>query len=57
MHFIILQIQNVRQAQFELQSALQEMEAAKTAEDLETMRFEVAELKSHSQKLVLALQV
>ncbi|KAK3736717.1 hypothetical protein RRG08_059247 [Elysia crispata] len=50
-------VRNVRQSQFELQSALQELEGAKTQEEVTNLRIEIVELKNHSQRLVLALQV
>ncbi|XP_035827330.1 uncharacterized protein LOC101845258 [Aplysia californica] len=50
-------VRNVRQVQYELQSALQELEFAKGKDEVERIRSEVADLKAQSQKLVLALQV
>ncbi|RUS75306.1 hypothetical protein EGW08_016927, partial [Elysia chlorotica] len=50
-------VRNVRQSQFELQSALQELEGARTEEEVTNLRSEIVELKSQSQRQVLALQV
>ncbi|GFO41817.1 hypothetical protein PoB_006832200 [Plakobranchus ocellatus] len=50
-------VRNVRQSQYELQSALQELESAKTEEEFTSLRSGIVELKDKSQRLVLALQV
>lgn len=50
-------VRNVRQSQYELQSALQELEGAKTEEAVTNLRTEIVDMKDRAQRLVLALQV